>query len=58
MDVQRAKQILESPRIIPVTYRGKPVHIDEIYETNGYAKVHYENGEVYTAPVGDLREEQ
>ncbi|MCL6625175.1 H-type small acid-soluble spore protein [Alicyclobacillus shizuokensis] len=57
MELTRARQILESPRIIAVTYRGRPVHIDEIYESNGYAKIRYENGETLTAPVADLREE-
>ncbi|WP_083520952.1 H-type small acid-soluble spore protein [Alicyclobacillus kakegawensis] len=57
MEFTRAQQILGSPRVIAVTYRGRPVHIDEIYETNGYAKIRYETGEILTVPVADLREE-
>jgi H-type small acid-soluble spore protein len=56
MDVQRAKEILDSPRIIPVTYRGKPVHIDRIYESNAYAELHYEDGTSTSAPISELQE--
>lgn len=56
MDVQRAREIIESPEIIPVVYRGKPVHLDEVYESTGYVKVHYEDGTEVNAPAADLVE--
>ncbi|MCL6599405.1 MAG: H-type small acid-soluble spore protein [Alicyclobacillus macrosporangiidus] len=56
MDVQRVKQILESPKIIPVEYRGQPVHIDAVYESTGYARVHLEDGTVLNAAVQELKE--
>ncbi|MCL6517682.1 H-type small acid-soluble spore protein [Alicyclobacillus sp.] len=56
MDMERVKAILESPRIIPVQYRGQPVHIDAVYESTGYAQVHLEDGTVLNAAVADLKE--
>ncbi|MCL6453952.1 MAG: H-type small acid-soluble spore protein [Alicyclobacillus sp.] len=56
MDIQRAKEILESPHIIPVTYRGKPIHIDQVFETNQYVEGHYEDGTTVNAPAAELME--
>jgi len=58
LTLSRAQQILESSSIVQVKYRGKDVHIDEIYETTGYAKVHYEDGTVTNAALKDLQEPQ
>lgn len=56
MDVQRAKEIVDSPKIINVMYRGTPVHIDTVFETTSYAKIHYEDGTVANAAVDELQE--
>ncbi|WAH38606.1 H-type small acid-soluble spore protein [Alicyclobacillus dauci] len=56
MDIQRAKEIMESSKIINVEYRGVPVHIDQVFESNAYAEIHYEDGAVANAPLNDLRE--
>ena len=56
IDVQRAKDIIASPDIIPVTFRGNAIHLDKVFETNGYVEGHYEDGTVINAPVQDLKE--
>ncbi|WAH39497.1 H-type small acid-soluble spore protein [Alicyclobacillus dauci] len=56
MDIHRAKEIMESPQIINVEYRGVAVHIDQVFESNAYAEIHYEDGTVANAPLSDLRE--
>lgn len=57
MDIHRAKEIFNAPEFIRVTYRGTPVHIDQVFESTPYAEVRYENGSVTNAPVEELREE-
>jgi H-type small acid-soluble spore protein len=56
LDLTRAKEIMESPSIIKVTYRSQDVHIDQIFETTGFAKVHYENGTEANAALAELQE--
>ncbi|CAM3867234.1 H-type small acid-soluble spore protein [Alicyclobacillus pomorum] len=56
MDIQRAKEIMDSPKIINVTYRGTPVHIDAVFETTSYARVHYEDGTAVNAALDELQE--
>jgi H-type small acid-soluble spore protein len=58
MDIARAREIIESPDIIPVVYQGKPVHLDEVYESTGYVRAHYEDGTVVNAPAAELQEEK
>ncbi|MDB5083245.1 MAG: spore protein [Bacilli bacterium] len=43
MNLTRAKQIIESEKKINVTYKGQPVWIDGIYESNQTAQVHAED---------------
>ena len=40
MEVQRAKQIVNSPAEIEVTYNGVSVWIDKIHDDNKLATVH------------------
>jgi len=57
MDVNRAKQIVESPKTIEVRYRGKPVWIQHVND-DGTARV-YEQQEPereMTVSVGELQE--
>ncbi|WAH36039.1 H-type small acid-soluble spore protein [Alicyclobacillus dauci] len=58
MDIERAKEIVDSPEYITVTYNGTPVHIDQIFESAPYAEVRYENGSVTNALVKELKEER
>ncbi|RAL26717.1 H-type small acid-soluble spore protein [Thermoflavimicrobium daqui] len=56
MDMERAKEILNSPEKIEVKYRGTPVWIEMIDETAEKAQVHSENNpdDVKIVPVWDL----
>jgi H-type small acid-soluble spore protein len=56
VDVQRAKDIIASPNIIPVTYRGNSIHLDKVFESNSYVVGHYEDGAIVNAPVAELKE--
>lgn len=56
MDVERAEEIIQSPEIIRVTYRGVPVHLDRVYRSNSYVAVHFEDGAQVDAPVQELME--
>ncbi|WP_206917054.1 H-type small acid-soluble spore protein [Alicyclobacillus acidoterrestris] len=58
MDMQRAKEIFESPDYIDVTYEGTPVRIDRLFESSPYAEVSYENGSVTNVPVSELQEKK
>jgi H-type small acid-soluble spore protein len=56
LDLTRAKEIMESPSIIKVTYLGQDVHIGQIFETTGFAKVHYGNDTEVNATLAELQE--
>jgi H-type small acid-soluble spore protein len=56
VDVQRAKDIIASPNIISVTYRGNSIHLDKVFESNSYVEGHYEDGTIVNAPVEELKE--
>jgi H-type small acid-soluble spore protein len=56
MDMERAKEIFESPNFITVTYHGTPIHIDRLYESSPFVEVSYENGAVTSVSVEELRE--
>ncbi|UOF89237.1 H-type small acid-soluble spore protein [Fodinisporobacter ferrooxydans] len=43
MDIDRARQILESTNKINVKYDGKPVWIEEVFESSATARVHLEH---------------
>lgn len=55
MDYPRAKQILESPQVIQVKYRGRPVWIESLDQEDHTARVSMEK-EVMTVPIGELME--
>jgi small acid-soluble spore protein H (minor) len=59
MDVNRAKEIIESADIIKVTYEGESVWIDSVDATTKTATVHEQNGdtESITVPVNHLNEQ-
>ncbi|MFC7443144.1 H-type small acid-soluble spore protein [Laceyella putida] len=56
MDIERAKEILQSPERIEVKYRGEPVWIEMVDETAEKVRVHSETNpqEVKIIPVYDL----
>lgn len=58
MDLERAKEILQSPERIEVTYRGEPVWIEMVDETAEKVRVHSESAphEVKFIPVYDLED--
>lgn len=59
MDVNRAKQILNSPSEIEVMYNGSSIWIDEVNESEASARVHNRenpNNEM-TVQVEDLIEQ-
>jgi small acid-soluble spore protein H (minor) len=60
MNVQRAKEILESPDIIPVTCNGKQIIIQSVNEKNETARIYLreEPMEEKTVSVHELVEEQ
>jgi small acid-soluble spore protein H (minor) len=57
MDVNRAKQIVESPKTIEVRYRGKPVWIQHVND-DGTARVYEQQDpeREMTVSVGELQE--
>lgn len=58
MDLQRAKQIISSPKEITVTYHGVPVWLKNTNDTNQSVSV-FEKGnpnEVFVVPVSELEE--
>ncbi|WP_243293042.1 H-type small acid-soluble spore protein [Bacillus sp. FJAT-47783] len=59
MNVTRAKQILESPTIIPVTYQGEEIMIQSVDEATKTARIYLkENRESErTVPVAMLNEQ-
>lgn len=40
MNTQRAKEITASPEIIPVTYNGKPIYIQNVDKKNETARIY------------------
>jgi small acid-soluble spore protein H (minor) len=58
MNVQRAKQILESPKEIEVHYQGVPVWIQNVDETGHTARVYTANepDDEKVIPVDQLNE--
>ncbi|HEX7064056.1 MAG TPA: H-type small acid-soluble spore protein [Bacillales bacterium] len=58
MDAKRAKQIIESPEGIKVTYRDDSVWIDTVNPEEGTATVHNVNdpAEEIDVPVQELKE--
>ncbi|WP_243385363.1 H-type small acid-soluble spore protein [Bacillus kexueae] len=58
MNVSRAKQILSSPTIIPVTYQGEQILIQSVDERTETARIYLkENRESErTVPVAMLQE--
>ncbi|MBX5436240.1 MAG: H-type small acid-soluble spore protein [Alicyclobacillaceae bacterium] len=58
MDIERAKQIVNSPQRFIVTLEGDPVWIDELDDISQTAIVHSErNGEVTRVHVERLHEQ-
>jgi small acid-soluble spore protein H (minor) len=41
MDNKRAKEIVSSPEMVDVTYNGNPIYIEEVYDNDNTAKIHY-----------------
>ena len=39
-------------------FRGHSIHLDKVFEMNGYVKGHYQDGTVVNAPVQELKEEE
>ncbi|KFZ41123.1 MULTISPECIES: H-type small acid-soluble spore protein [Thermoactinomyces] len=60
MEIERAKQILQSPEKITVLYQGEPVWIDMVDESAEKAQVHSETNpdDVKKIPVWDLEEKK
>ncbi|AUS09104.1 H-type small acid-soluble spore protein [Laceyella sacchari] len=60
MQIDRAKEILQSPEKIAVTYRGEPVWIEMVDESAEKVRVHSESNpqEVKILPVHDLDEQR
>jgi small acid-soluble spore protein H (minor) len=60
MEIERAKQILQSPEKITVLYQGEPVWIDMVDESAEKAQVHSEANpdDVKKIPVWDLEEKK
>jgi small acid-soluble spore protein H (minor) len=58
MDVRRAQEILDSPQTVHVNYEGKPIWIEEVFETSDTARVHYVNNpdQIEHVRVEELRE--
>lgn len=58
MNVARAKEILESPEMIPVTYQGDEIYIQSVDEKAKTARIYLrENRESEcTVPVSMLQE--
>lgn len=58
MNVQRAKQITESPRMVNVTADGEPVYIQYVDEDTGIARVYLldDPGKEKNIPVDQLLE--
>lgn len=40
MDIERAKEIVQTERMIPVLYKGDSIWIEHLDEENGTARVH------------------
>lgn len=59
MNVTRAKEILESPTMIPVTYQGKQIIIQNVNEQEKTARVYFNENreEERTVPVSELVEQ-
>jgi H-type small acid-soluble spore protein len=55
LDYPRAKQIFESPQVIKVKYRGKPVWIESLDREGHTARVTIEK-DIVTVPIGELME--
>lgn len=60
MEIERAKEILQSPQKITVNYRGEPVWIEMVDETAEKVRVHAETNpdDIKIIPVYDLEERQ
>lgn len=58
MEIERAKQIVQSPEKITVLYQGEPVWIEMVDENTEKAQVHAETNpkDRKTIPVWDLEE--
>ncbi|MFZ5643565.1 MAG: H-type small acid-soluble spore protein [Bacillota bacterium] len=55
MDYPRAKQIFESPQVIPVNYKGNPIWIESLDPESKMASVSRER-EKLTVPIQELEE--
>jgi len=58
LNVQRAKEIAESPNMISVTYNGEAIYIQNVDEKSGTAQVYPLNqpSKVQKVPVTNLLE--
>jgi small acid-soluble spore protein H (minor) len=58
MNAQRAKEIVESPETIPVTYNGEPIYIQHVDEKNETARIYPLNNpeDEKEVPVHTLKE--
>jgi small acid-soluble spore protein H (minor) len=59
MNAGRAKEILESPIIMNVTYEGKPIIIQQVDEDSGTARIYFRENpeEEMTVPLTSLMEQ-
>jgi len=59
MNVTRAKEILESPTMIPVTYQGKQIIIQNVDEKEETARIYFNENreEERTVSVSELVEQ-
>lgn len=51
MNIRRATEIADSPKIIPVTYNDRPVYIEEINADKVTASIHYLDQPHYSQEV-------
>lgn len=40
MNAQRAQEISDSPNMITVAYKGQPIYIEHVDQSNGLATIH------------------
>lgn len=59
MHNKRAKEIVDSPNMIKVTYDGIPVYIEDVNEDNNIAKIRFldQSGKVDQVSITNLVEE-
>lgn len=60
MHNKRAKEIVDSPNMIKVTFDGIPVYIEDVNEDNNIAKIRFldQSGKVDQVSITNLVEER